>query len=66
MAFWRTFELTAATITVGEKFVSCIILQNNNRAFSSLLGATVRVEVCKIDLTTVDVQTFQRLAPLFM
>jgi hypothetical protein len=26
----------------------------------------VRVEVCKIDLTTVDVQTFQRLAPLFM
>ena len=26
----------------------------------------MRVEVCKIDLTTVDVQTLQRLAPLFM
>ncbi len=48
--FLETFEVTAATITVGANLFFCIILSHDNRTFTPLLRTIVRIKVCKVDL----------------
>ena len=50
--FLETFEVTAATITVGANLFSVLFLVIITGRLLSLLGAIVRVKVCKIDFAT--------------
>ena len=47
--FLETFEVSSYDHS-RRKFISCIILNHNNRTFTSLLRTIVRVKVCKVDL----------------